>query len=133
LRIQPIFFNVTTSNIQNQPTFQYSNKIKTLFKEGLLPSVKVDVAGNKLTKKNVTLDHIIPKSKGGKSCLSNYMLAEKKFNWDRGNTPLKEWITPEGIVRYLNQFIGVKIRGFNGDEYIKEVLKTLDKANEMGV
>lgn len=136
LRVQPTSFGMNIINQQNlreQPTFQYSNKIKTLFKKGLLPTVKVDVAGNKLTKKNVTLDHIIPKSKGGKSCTGNYMLAEKKFNWDRGNTPLKEWITPEGIVKYLNQFIGVRVKGFNGDEYIKEILKTLDKANELGV
>jgi hypothetical protein len=31
----------------------YSNKLKTLYKKGLLPSVQVDAAGNKLTKKNV--------------------------------------------------------------------------------
>ena len=40
--------------------------------------------------------------------------------------------TPEGLIRYLNQFIGVKVKGFIGNEYIAEILKTLEKANEIG-
>ena len=120
-------------NKKYQPTFTYSNKIKTLFKKGLLPSVKVDAAGNTLTNKNVTLDHIIPKSKGGKSYTGNYMLATKKFNWDRGADPLLQRVTTEGLLTYLNQFIGVRVKGFIGNDYITEVLKTLEKANELGV
>lgn len=136
LRIQPISFGMAVPNqqdLKNQPTFQYSNELKTLFRKGLLPTVKIDVMGNKLTRKNVTLDHIIPKSKGGKSVTGNYMLAERTFNWERGNAPLKDWATPEGIIKYLNQFIGVRVRNFIGNDYIAAVLKTLDMANELGV
>ena len=136
MSIQPVSFGmiVPKQNLieQPQPSFTYSNKIKTLFKKGLLPTVQVDAAGNELTKKNVTLDHVIPKSKGGKSCTGNYMLATRKFNWARGNDPLLKWTTPEGLIRYLNQFIGVKVKGFIGNEYIAEILKTLEKANEIG-
>ena len=135
--IQPISFGMRVNQQsiidKPQPTFTYSNKIKTLFKKGLLPTVQFDVMGNKLTKKNVTLDHIIPKSKGGKSYTGNYMLATKKFNWERGNEPLMQWASMEGLIKYLNQFIGVKVKGFVGNEYIAEVLKTLEKANELGV
>ena len=137
MQVQPISFGMQipqqNSFKQPQPTFTYSNELKKLFKKGLLPSVKVDAAGNRLTRKNVTLDHIIPKSKGGKSVTGNYMLAEKKFNHDRGADPLVEWTTMEGLVTYLNQFIGVRVRKFVGNEYITEVLRTLEKANELGV
>ena len=137
MQVQPISFGMQVPQQkkleQVQPTFTYSNKLKTLFKKGLLPTVQVDVAGNKLTKKNVTLDHVIPKSKGGKSYTGNYMLATRKFNWTRGNDPLLKWATPEGLIKYLNQFIGVRVKGFIGNEYITEILKTLEKANEIGV
>jgi hypothetical protein len=141
MRINPVQTNITFGMLvpsqkkieQPQPTFTYSNKLKTLFKKGLLPSVQVDVAGNKLTKKNVTLDHIIPRSKGGKSYTGNYMLAVKKFNSERGADPLMKWATMEGIIKYLNQFIGIRVKGFIGNEYITEVLKTLERANELGV
>ena len=135
--IQPVSFgmSVPLQKVieQPQPTFTYSNKLKTLYKKGLLPSVQVDAAGNKLTKKNVTLDHIIAKSKGGKSYTGNYMLATKKFNSDRGADPLTQWATMDEIIKYLNQFIGVRVKGFIGNEYITEVLKTLEKASELGV
>lgn len=135
--IQPISFGMTVPTRdaieQPQPTFTYSNELKTLFRKGLLPTVKIDAMGNKLTKKNVTLDHIIPKSKGGKSVTGNYMLAEKKFNNVRGNDPLMEWASMKGIIRYLNQFINVRVGKFIGNDYIVDVLKTLDRANELGV
>ena len=118
---------------KHQHSFGYSNELKTLFKKGLLPTVRVDAGGNKLTKKNVTLDHIIPRSKGGKGVTGNYMLAEKTFNSNRGADPLTAWATMEGIIKYLNQFIGVRVGNFIGNNYITEVLKTLEKASELGV
>jgi hypothetical protein len=61
------------------------------------------------------------------------MLAEKRFNSERGNDPLLKWATPEGLIKYLNQFIGVKVKGFIGNEYVTEILQTLERANELGV
>jgi 5-methylcytosine-specific restriction endonuclease McrA len=34
---------------------------------------------------NFTIDHLIPKSKGGRNCLSNYVLACFSCNQDKGN------------------------------------------------
>lgn len=137
MNVQPISFGMQVpqqnSFKQSQPTFTYSNELKTLFKKGLLPTVKVDAAGNRLTKKNVTLDHIIPRSKGGKNVTGNYMLAEKKFNNTRGADPLLDWAKADGLIKYLNQFIGVRVDKFKGNEYITDVLKTLERANELGV
>lgn len=113
--------------------FGYSNQLKTLFKKGKLPSVQYDISGRKLTKKNVTLDHVIPKSKGGKSIQENYMLATAEFNHMRGNKPLKDFMTNSNLVKYLSQFMDVFVDGFNGNKYIKGLLKTLDRANELGV
>lgn len=110
-----------------QVTFTYSNILKTLYKRGKLPSVKYDISGRRLTKKNATLDHIKPKSQGGKSVLSNYMLATNEFNSLRGAKPITDFLTVEGLSRYINQFIGVVVDGFNGNEYVKMILKTIDE------
>lgn len=114
-------------------SFGYSNQLKTLYKKGKLPTVQYDISGRKLTKKNATLDHVIPKSKGGKSVQENYMLATAEFNHLRGNKPLKDFMTNNGLVKYLSQFLGVFVDGFSGDKYVKGLLKTLDEANRLGV
>ena len=115
----------------SQVNFGYNNELKTLFKKGKLPTVRYDISGRKLTKKNVTLDHVIPKSKGGKSVTENYMLATAEFNHMRGNKPLKDFMTNANLVKYLNQFIDVVVDGFHGNKYIKGLLNTLEKANEI--
>ena len=61
------------------------------------------------------------------------MLAARDFNWARGNDPLMEWATSENLIKYLNQFINVRVKNFVGNDYIMEVLKTLERANELGV
>jgi 5-methylcytosine-specific restriction endonuclease McrA len=51
--------------------------------------------GKALTKKNATIDHIIPKDRGGKNEWHNVTLCEKKLNHDKGNR--------------LNEEIGLKL------------------------
>ena len=114
-------------------SFGHSNQLKTLWKKGKLPSVQFDISGRKLTQKNVTLDHVIPKSKGGKSITENYMLATKEFNNGRGNQPLKDFMDTTDLVDYLNQFIDVHVDNFWGNKYIKGILETLKEANKRGV
>ena len=116
-----------------QPSFGYSDKLKTLFKEGKLPSVIHDIAGKKLTPQNVTLDHVIPKCKGGLNKTENYMLATAEFNHARGYRPLKEFLTKENLDKYIAQFKDISVDGFEGNKYIKSLLETLDKANKRGV
>ena len=85
---------------KNPISFGYTDKLKTLFKKGKLPTVIYDAFGEKLTPKNVTLDHIIPKSKGGASKTANYMLASDYWNHLRGNRPLSGFLTQENLQRY---------------------------------
>lgn len=108
-------------------SFGYKWHVKRKFLKGQLPTVKVDVSGRKLTPKNVTCDHIKPASKGGRTIDSNLMLATKEFNQLRGNKPLKDFITVQGLAKYLSQFINIKVGEFLGNEYIASVLRTLRK------
>ena len=109
----------------NSPTFGYSNPLKTLYKKGDLP-IKYGFNGDKLTPKTVTLEHLKPHSKGGKTVLSNLVLATKENNNRRGDKPIGLFIVWEYVERYLSQFIGLKVKGFDGDLYIKMIRKTLD-------
>ena len=106
-------------------SFQYKWKVKTAYKKGLIPSLKVDASGRKLTKENATVDHIIPHSKGGRTRDNNLMIATKEFNNLRGDKSLTDYITPKGLAVYLKQFIDIKLPDFDGNEYIKQILKTI--------
>ena len=113
--------------IQSQPTFGYKWHVKTKYLRGQLPSVKIDASGRKLTPKNVSNDHIIPHSKGGKTRDDNLMLATKEFNQLRGNKPLGDFITVKGFAKHLAQYIDVRVGDFDGNEYILNVLRKVAK------
>lgn len=117
--------------IQTSTSFGYSHPLKTLFLKGKLPTVKFGIYGDKLTKDTVSLEHIEPKSKGGKSILDNYALASKRMNNLRGNKDIRDFLTPENLKRYVEQFIGVKVGDFNGTEYIHRLLKTINRLLNM--
>jgi hypothetical protein len=111
--------------IGNSPTFGYKNILKTEFLKGHFKTVQYGFYGDKLTCKNVTLEHLKPKSKGGKSELFNFVLASKAKNMNRANYDIKNFVKKDTIAQYLAQFIGLKTEKFNGDKYIKMILKTL--------
>jgi hypothetical protein len=111
-----------------QPNFGYSHKLKTDFKKGRLPSVKFDVAGIELNNKNVTLDHVIPKSQGGKSNLFNYMLASEVFNSFRGVVPLAKLITKKMFDKWAKQFEGIMVCGVEGEVYTEEIRRKIWEA-----
>ena len=108
----------------------YNSILKTAWKEGKLPTVTKGIYGNVLTADNLSLEHIVPHSLGGATRLDNLMLAEKTANARRGIKPLMQVITYEQLMEYLNQFIGIKIRRFNGDEYIRQILKTIERTTK---
>lgn len=108
-------------------TFGYSNILKTQYLRGNLKTVKYGFYGDKLNKKNVSLEHLKPKSKGGKSELENFVLASKTRNQARGNKELALFFDKENAMRYLLQFVGVKADNFNGDNYIRMIITTLKK------
>lgn len=109
----------------NPISFGYNSPLKTLYKKGKMPSVIYGFYGDKLNSKNVTLEHLKPHSKGGKSCLSNFVLASKRNNNNRGNEDIRKFALKENIVTYLSQFIDIKLPNFDGNKYIQSILKTL--------
>lgn len=112
-------------------TFGYHNILKTQYLKGNLKEVKYGIYGDRLTKKTVSLEHIVPKSKGGKTELYNLALASKRTNHARSNKPIKDFLTAENLTRYINQFMGIKIPEFDGVKYVKELLKSINKALDL--
>ena len=118
MKIQPI--------PPNSPSFGYSHQLKTLYRQGKLP-IRYGFYGDILTQKNVSLEHLKPYSKGGKTELSNLVLASKQKNQARGNADIRNFANKETIAKYLSQFIDIKIKGFDGNKYINGIIKTLRK------
>ncbi len=108
----------------DQLTFQYSSPLKTLWRKGKLP-VKYGFYGDVLTQKNVSLEHLKPHSKGGKTNLANLVLASKTKNQARGNEAINDHLKVENVVRYLAQFKDVRVKDFDGNKYIAGILATL--------
>lgn len=117
MKIQPTYTNNTT--------FGYSHPLKTAWKRGQIPQVKRGFYGEKLTQRNVSLEHLLPISQGGKTQLNNLVLATKEANNARGDKPLSEYINYKAMGQYLDQFKNIKIKGFNGNKYIEMILKTV--------
>lgn len=107
----------------NSPNFQYNHPLKTAYKKGLLKDVQYGLYGKKLTKDTVSLEHITPKSQGGKLTFDNLALADKFENSKRGVKPINECVTKEMWIKYLRQFINVKNKFVDGVEYIKGICK----------
>lgn len=114
------------SKFKYNPSFGYSSPLKTMFLKGELP-VKYGFYGDRLNTKNVSLEHLLPRSKGGKTELSNLVLASKEKNQIRGNQPISRYINLEAMQTYINQFKNVKVKDFNGDKYVKDLLQTITR------
>lgn len=106
-------------------SFGYSHALKTAWKKGALPQVKRGFYGEKLTKKNVSLEHLKPKSQGGETKWHNLVLADNKINNERGDKPLSEYINYKAMGEYLDQFKNIKVKGFDGNKYIAMILETV--------
>ena len=117
MKIQPIQ--------PNKLTFGYSHPLKTAWKKGQIPQVKRGFYGEILTQRNVSLEHLLPISQGGKTQWQNLVLADNKINNARGDKPLSEYINYKAMGQYLDQFRNIKIKGFDGNEYIAMILKTV--------
>ena len=107
------------------PNFQYSSPLKTLWRKGKLPSVKYGFYGDVLTQRNISLEHLKAHSKGGKTNLTNLVLASKAKNNARGNDAIGDYLEVNNLVRYLKQFKDIRIKDFDGNKYIAGVLATL--------
>ena len=114
----------------------YNSILKQCYKKDLLPTVKFGLYGDVLTKKNVSLEHLIPVSRGGsRTALSNFALTTKEANNLRGNAPLKDFLRPDVAIRYLLQFRDVNIRNLNGQNFSgnRYIAQLLDLFNELGI
>ena len=111
--------------VKTQPSFGYSNILKTEWQKGRLKSVKYGFYGDLMTKDTVSLEHLQPASKNGKTTLSNLVLASKSKNQLRGCADIRLFADKATVWNYLLQFVGVKTKHFNGNSYIKGIIKTL--------
>jgi len=111
----------------NQISSGNKSILKTEFERGRIP-LKRDITGHKLKKGYESIDHTIPKSKGGKSNLYNYSLMDTIANNKRGNKPLKPFIDLESLVEYISVMLDVKTPDLDGVDYVRKWLKTLLKA-----
>lgn len=107
-------------------TFGYKSVLKKDFEAGKIP-LKKDITGHPLIRGKETVDHTVPRSKGGKSELYNFTLMNKKANMARGNKPLRYFIDTESLIEYIRVMLDVKTENINGVEYIKRWLKNLIK------
>ena len=128
MKIQPVF-----KKTQNyKPTFGYSSPLKDLYKKGKIP-LEYGFYGDKLTTDTVTLEHVIPHSKGGKSTLYNYVLSSMNNNHRRGNRPLKDYLNWDWANKYFEIMEKVKTKNFDGKKYVKEIKKTIQYALSKGL
>ena len=104
-------------------SFGYNHPIKKAFDKGLLGKDFKGLYGVKLTKKNRTIEHIVPHSLGGGLNWGNIALADKVMNAIRGIKPIDDFITFEMWKSYLKQFVDIKNQFVDGMQYIKEICK----------
>ena len=111
-----------------QPSFTgYQHPLKTLFKQGKMPSVKYGLYGEQIGPENVSLEHLKPHSWGGKTEYANLALADKNANTARGSRPLADNLSWDMLEAYLKQF-NFRIKNvFNGYEYQDKVRHTCEK------
>ena len=96
--------------------------LKTLFKKGLMPSVKYGLYKTPINPSNVSLEHLKPHSWGGKTEYGNLALAGRDANTARGSRPLADVLTWDMLEEYLSQF-NFRIKNlFNGYEYQEKVM-----------
>lgn len=107
--------------------FKQQSPLKKEWLKGKMPSVTKGIYGGELTKDNVTLEHILPLSKGGTNDLSNLALAVGENNWARGDEPLIKVLNPEDYENYIRQFKNVSLPDINGKKYVENLNLTVER------
>lgn len=107
-------------------SFGYKSILKSEYLKGNI-KLKKDITGNILTKDNVTLDHTVPKVRGGKSRLDNYSLMVDYINHRRGSKKLGDIIDLPSFIDYIMVMLNTHTEYFDGTEYLKGWLRNLRK------
>lgn len=125
--------------LDNTINFGYKSVLKTEFDKGKIPLQEgiyggkiIPIIENPKDEFKSTLEHIVPKSKGGSSNISNYFLSNAKNNTARANKPIEEFIKIKPLVKYILVMLDVKTDKIDGVEYLKKSLKSLLYALEEG-
>lgn len=123
-------------------TFKYKNVLKDKYLSGELPLEKgfyggqlfKETKGKKL-KTNCTLEHLKPKSKGGKNKLFNYVLATFENNNKRGDSPLSWFINMDAMEEYLKEVDKANLPELKGysDMIRKTVGEILEQEKKQGI
>lgn len=129
--VNPYPINSGYANAQSI-NFGYKSILKTQWLKGNMPSVKFDMGGNRLTKNNISLGHMLPHSKGGPTSLSNLMLETKGYNMMKGNSPFSMFFDKEAFESYCEQFKDIDLPDFNGKAYIELITKTAERLIKQG-
>lgn len=112
-------------------SFGYKHALKTDWLNGKMPELKHDFYdGSELKKETITLEHIQPKSKGGKTTLNNLVLTSYNNNMRRSNKDIRDFINKEAARKYLEEASKVKTENINGAAYAKSLYNRL---RSMGV
>ena len=97
--------------------------LKKEWLKGNMPSVKHDIGGNRLTKDNITDGHMLARSKGGKTNLKNLTLETYDYNQLKGNKPFSWFFDTKNFMRYCDEMSQVKLKNFNGLEYVRGIIE----------
>lgn len=112
-------------------SFGYRNRLKTEWLKGNLPELIHDFYdGSLLSKDTVTLEHVLPHSKGGKTTLTNLVLTSYQNNVRRGNRDIRQYINLEAARQYLEEARKIKTKRINGENYVNSLIRRL---RNMGV
>lgn len=107
-------------------SFGYHNRLKTEWKAGNIPELVHDFYdGSLLDPKTVTLEHLQPHSKGGKTTLTNLVLTNYRNNVKRGNRDIRQYINIEAARQYIEEAKKIKCKGINGANYAKSIINRL--------
>lgn len=107
-------------------TFGYHHRLKTAWRNGEIPELKHDFYdGSLLNKDTVTLEHLKPVSKGGKTTLTNLVLTSYANNRKRGNNDIRDFINIEAAKKYIEEIKQIKVKGINGENYAKSLINRL--------
>lgn len=104
----------------------YNHQLKTMYKQGQLPITK-GFYGDPIDKDTVSLEHLQPVCKGGKTEWANLVLASKHKNSQRGNQPLVKFFDPKAFLEYAEAFRKIKTKDFDGKKYIEAISATIKR------
>ena len=103
----------------------YESPLKTMWKRGELPRVKKGLYGEILTRDTLSIEHLVPVSKGGSLTMENVALADRILNSLRGTKDLKDVLTRKQAFEYIEQYIGDKRPIIQ--KYVEGFFRTLRK------